>query len=456
MFRLRVMLCCMTLLASCAGDAGEPTTNPVATAPTATVAPATTAQPVATTTTTSTTQPAPTTTVAADNSDEGATWLTADQPGSTVFAALDPEDRLVVGYWTSVDGAVRVLRCADPDCVGPKETFTLGSLDFFEAPNESLEPYLMDMALDLEGSPIVIARDPSQEPLRIFTCADPDCTEVLEADFVTARADYARIGVAADGLPRIVYFELGPNAAQLMLAVCGDQQCSAEQRSTQVIDDDATFYGEPNFVIDPDGRLLIGYDGFSQDGPPQARVAVCADATCSTSPTIITFDNAVGPRITNSNGNEFTVWYRSGPAFLEEGDFGNTNVILNAFELHAVECDTAGCGEPATLPAEWGLLQGWHVDVRLASLADGDVGVTYSYWSPQACAEFLELWRFDPGLDSSPTKLASYTPFWGGNDSLAQGDELLVIFSGEGGGLQLVRGSPMDEASNMDDSPCDE
>ncbi len=81
--------------------------------------------------------------------------------------------------------------------------------------------------------------------------------------------------------------------------------------------------------------------------------------------------------------------------------------------------------------------------------------MAYSYWSPEACAELLELWRFDSDLSQPADKLAAYVPFWGGFDSLALGDELVAILSGEAGGLQLVSGS-LGEPADMADSPCEE
>jgi hypothetical protein len=405
-------------------DSGPQTSVPVspaATAPEATAPEATTPEATTPEATTPVSTPERLATMA-----DGMVTLTGDSP-SGIVSAIDPTGRLVVAYWALNDGGLKVVRCVDTGCAEPPDIFTLDSSDEYE-----LE--IFDMVLRPDGSPIVIARNPATASPAVYVCSDATCANVTSLDFdADAGVDWLDIALAPDGLPRIAYFHLPSNA--LKLAVCGDLACSADQRTTVTIDDDLAGHGEEALQIDPNGRILIGYESMSP-GVTQARVAVCDDDMCSSGPTILTIDDASGARTTPGTDDHFWVWYRAGSELLPEGEI-DTSQVLALFDLMVASCDITGCGDATEVEVGWGMLMLWPRDVRLVSLPDHRVVAATSYWSPELCAQPLELMILDP-VTAQVSPITAYRVWGPMFDAVGTVNGVVVVSIPGGAGIQVI------------------
>lgn len=389
---------------------------------------------------------------------EGVITLTGDSHGVMVSAAIDSQGRLMAAYWAENDETLKVVRCIDTGCALLPETFTLASIPSATIEGAQQPPGLIDMVLQANGAPIVIAGNPGRDFPTVYACIDADCATVESAYFTAeGRVDRPHIALAPDGTPRITYSQFSNNVITIELAVCGDLVCSADERTTITIDT-AQVLADHSTRIDQDGRILVGYENvFRLDELAEARVAVCADDTCSDGPTILTFDNAIGARTTVGTDGDFWVWYRSGPPdYRGEGDFDETTV-QDRWDLMVVSCNETRCSDAAEVEVGWGLLMAWPIDVRLTALSDGTVAAGFNYWSSALCAAPLELTVLDPTAAQMGAQLGVLYPWGFPIATVGTGVGVVVVFGAEERGLQAVElgvGGPVGSAGL--DRACDE
>ncbi|MDH3307505.1 MAG: hypothetical protein OEO77_08330 [Acidimicrobiia bacterium] len=383
---------------------------------------------------------APATTIPTMTMTEGVITLTGDH-GVTVSTAIDPQGRLMAAYWAENDETLKVVRCVDTGCAQPPETFTLGSIPSVTFENETVGAGRIDMVLQPNGAPIVIVEDPGRDFPTVYACLDVDCTTIESAEFTAdARVDYPRIALAPDGTPRISYSQFSTVPVTLDVAVCGDLVCSADQRTTITIDDAQT-RGDHSIRIDQDGRIVIGYESLLGGELAEARVAVCADDTCSDGPTILTFEGAIGARTTVGTDGDFWVWYRSGAAYGPEGQTSET-AVQAAWDLMVTACNETGCADATEVEVGWGLLKAWPDDVRLAALPDGTVAAAFNYWSSELCAAPLEITVLDPAAARMGAQLGVYHLGGSTFDLVGTDRGVVSVFGAEEPGLQAVELAP--------------
>lgn len=360
---------------------------------------------------------------------DGFTWQT--------LLAIDPEGGFAAAYFSEIDDAVTLLRCTDFGCSEASVIVLPGTGSVADEQHGELVPLIEDLVLDRDGSPIVMV---SGETPTIHTCADPDCTSIEtsvfgESDEVAAGTP--RLAIARDGLPRIAYADMSARAVKL--AVCRDPLCEIDSRVTVTIHDDILIAGEVSIRIEADGRLFVGYETMREDRPFQATIAVCSDDACSTEPVLFTFDDAVKPRWTRVDDGGFLAWYRSGPEIIGEGDL-DVSALLDGWDLMVAECDDVGCGEGERIEVGWDLLMAWggfRSDLRLLETPSDQVFAVYGYWSPDRCAQLIEVVTLEPQSGTMGTELGTYV---GGRfaASATSDTKLLVVYQGAEGELHVV------------------
>ena len=355
-------------------------------------------------------------------------------------AAMGPDGRLVVAYFSGNDEAIKVLRCSDRSCTAEPDIVNLGPAGAHI--EGSVEPAELDIALRPDGSPLVIAQQADREYATLYACADAACSSVAIAEFgdvdpcvrsdgsTCSRAEWPQIEVTPDGLPRILYY----SSATLKLAECGDATCSLDSRTTVTIDDDIWGHGEPSIRIEPDGRILIaheserGWEGFTE-----ARVAVCEAGSCVGGVATLTFDGGFGTRTTPAGDGEFRVWYMTGwpPG---EGDATGAGGIA---DIMVATCTPQSCDEAVWVEDAEAWLMSWPVDTRLFATPDQTVAVAFSYWSSDRCSSMLELRvSADAVFAEGSAALGGYSA--GGFDAVVYEGSLLAVFGGDEGGLHFA------------------
>ncbi len=319
---------------------------------------------------------------------------------------LDPLGRLVAAYWSQDERAMMLMRCADPDCIEPPTVVKLASLDTFQTEGEPYPPQIDDMALRPDGSPILIVWSADQVSHTIYACADPACGTVQAMPLgIAGVVSPPQVAIASDGLPRIVYWSA--DSRNLELIVCGDATCDIDSRHTVTIETDIWVPVGASIRIDPDGRVLIGYTTEGSSHDMQARIAVCTDESCSRGPTIVTFDDATGPRTTASPDGGFFVWYLTGPfEELLDGD-RDVDAIVESLHLMVASCDSGGCDEPRRVEVGWALLHSWQ-ESHLVTMPDGAVAALYSYWAQDSCTQYVDVVVLEPRLATMKAELGHY------------------------------------------------
>lgn len=370
------------------------TTVPATEAPSTTVVPPTTESPPPPPTTTTTTTPAP-----------DPTALPIELSEATVAGALGSDGTPVVVYWSATDGAMMVSRCVDSTCARLDMTVELAALPTFEVEGDDAPPQVDGFVLLPDGSPIAAIWSADQTTRTLYSCSDPSCTSV-RAEPLAAEGFDPQIGIGADGLPRILHWNV--KTGNLELTVCGDVACSADLRTAVVIDPDVSPLFEPSLRIDDAGRLFATYTAQDlEGGEPTAKVVVCADDRCSEGSGVVAFDGAVGPQVTQRGEGGFDVWFRRGPEIVSEGDL-DTELMLSEWQLVKVGCDEGGCGDELAVVAPWALLHKWD-EADVVAVADGGAAFVYSYWAQDVCAQYLDVAWFDP-MDSASVRELGHHP----------------------------------------------
>jgi hypothetical protein len=350
--------------------------------------------------------------------------------------AFDPDGRLVAVYWSETEGSIKFVRCHDPDCADPPLTAVLGEAESLIIEGDRIGPYPTDIAFGPDGSPMVLtAGGPNGDTYTIYGCIDQDCRSVWTSTFSEGPGE-PRLAVGSDGLARIVYFDI--NAKALKLAICREAACDLESRSTTTLHDGVNVPMRPSVRIVADGRMFLTYETEPRADFFQANIAVCSDDRCSDRPSIITFDDAVGPRVTLADDGGFLGWYRSGPLFVSEG-FLDVDAMLDGWNLKVATCDTTGCDTPRRVDASWDMLLAWMQPDRLQLLKASDETLSiHSHWSPDDCASLLKTSIIDLGSEAIQVELGAYVA-----DSFAvtvtRDGIPLMAFWNENGGLDLVQ-----------------
>jgi hypothetical protein len=307
--------------------------------------------------------------------------------GHTVRAAMDADGGLVVAALTPTD-MVALVWCAESNCAKQTgATLPIGGTITVEGDAvPRLE--ITDVAL-LDGRKPVVAYDLLDGgPSAVLICHDPLCSDTTTVELRMAASTPQVLVGPRDGRLRIAYWD--HSSHDLTIITCNDPRCDASTRS--VIVADTLMPTRPDVAITADDRPLIAYEQ-ERGAEFTAWVAQCLDTDCvnvvSTS-----LGAATEPRITDTDGSEFLVWYREGGLWSTEGDTSPESVLAS-FDLSVAACDTTGCLPIRTFDASWELLEGWTDGARIYPLDDGTVGVVHESWSPDACARIIHVVELD-------------------------------------------------------------
>lgn len=132
------------------------------------------------------------------------------------------------------------------------------------------------IAIGSDGLPRVAYANASDDTFRFATCHALDCSDSDSAPVVDAVGISASMVLDANDAMRLAYYDLV------------DDALAFDDGVPRAIDDPADDVGlYASLVLDASGRPVIAYDDLSDDS---LRLALCADATC-TSASIVTVDD---------------------------------------------------------------------------------------------------------------------------------------------------------------------
>ncbi len=373
------------LAGSCAGDGGAGTIPPpTSSLPTNTTS-ETTSPPSSATTPEVTSSPS-------DAAAEPSLVMLASGPVSTgpISGVATVDGDLRVAYVSS-DGSLHMVRCSDPLCEDPITDVTLGET------GELLE---IDLALQPDGSPVVVAQPWSSSVASVFVCVDPDCASVEVSELEDQEpcvypdgnpcefsVDFPSLVIDEDGKPRVIY-ETHTNPRSLKVATCETSTCADWSWATidQLPPD--TSSGAPSVRLDSTGQLVVAY-WFSDPsiGDTTTRIAVCGDASCSDPAKLFTIEGAVHPQTTlDPDGGGFLVWHQTGSEglLIETADPDANFALLwsDYSDLRVSACTADGCGaaEYVEVGEDW-LLANAAGALRLITAADGTTRAFFNHAS---------------------------------------------------------------------------
>ncbi|MCJ7779275.1 MAG: hypothetical protein MUQ27_00455 [Acidimicrobiia bacterium] len=316
-------------------------------------------------------------------------------------AVVDADGNPVVAFVSSDDETLEILRCSDQDCIGPIDQITFGP-----AP---VEVFAFDLALLSDGSPAVIIHPSWADFPDVWICLDPSCEAIENSVFGLHEPcllldgggpcdlNYPSMVVGSDGLLRVVYITQS-DPMTLKVATCQRGFCNTEWEF-EILDEpewehatidelpSGVFTGTPSIRIDSNDRLLVGYWYANGPGETQARVAVCEDASCAASPTILSIDGGVFAQTTpGATDDEYLIWYQTGaealPVTSADPSINYAELWSDYSDFMVIQCNADGCADAMYVePGEDWLLAQAAGALQLFTNPDGSTGAFFNHAS---------------------------------------------------------------------------
>ena len=187
----------------------------------------------------------------------------------------------VISYIEQNIGALKVMKCNDPACVGNDEVITV-----VEDTANTLNGQT-SIAIGTDGFPIITYSDVSADHLKVVKCDDPACAdegetisiiEDLSGEFPNQLGHHSSLAIGLDGFPVISYINRWPNV--LKVAKCSDVDCSDESRTISVLIQDDEFPAQTALAIGADGFPVITYSNLIAQTESLFLIK-CNDPACS-------------------------------------------------------------------------------------------------------------------------------------------------------------------------------
>ena len=211
----------------------------------------------------------------------GTTIRTIASTGLYTSLALTAAGFPVISYFDDANQDLKLAACADTTCSSGTTIRTIHSVGVIG--------YYTSLALTTAGFPVISYHDAGDRDLKLAVCADATCspgtTIIRTIDSTGDVGHYTSLALTAAGLPVISYYDA--TNSDLKLAVCANATCSSGT-TIRTIDSLGNVGSHTSLVLTPAGFPVISYyDGANN----HLKLAVCADATCSSGTIIRTIDS---------------------------------------------------------------------------------------------------------------------------------------------------------------------
>lgn len=283
----------------------------------------------------------------------------AGNVGRDTSLAIGLDGRPVISYSdrTGVDRVrLKVAVCTTAACTGTPIVTTVDD----SVPSVGA---FSSVAIGADGHPVISYYDGTNVDLKVAVCANPACTgtpTITTVDSVGDVGAYSSIAIGTDGHPVISYYDSTNHA--LKVAVCANSTCTGTPTITAVDSVGLVSNESTALAIGPDGRPVIGYSVGTPDN--DLKVAVCANAACTGAATITIVDSvgSVGAFPSLAIGVD-------GRPVISYWDAGND-------DLKVAVCANPACtGTPAITTVDGVGLVGQHSSVAIGT--DGRPVISY-------------------------------------------------------------------------------
>ena len=186
----------------------------------------------------------------------------------------------VISYHDQTNGDLKLAVCADATCSSGTTIRTIDS-----AGNVG---WYTSLALTTAGFPVISYYVATSQDLKLAVCADATCssgTALRTVDSMGSVGEYTSLALTAAGFPVISYYD--QTNGDLKLAVCADATCSS---GTTILTIDSTGrVGQfTSLALATAGFPVVSYYDITNSG---LKLAVCADTTCASGTTIRAIDS---------------------------------------------------------------------------------------------------------------------------------------------------------------------
>ena len=201
--------------------------------------------------------------------------------GQYTSLALTTAGFPVISYHDGTNDDLKLAVCADATCSSGTIVRTIDSTDSVG--------FHTSLALSTAGSPVISYYDQTNQDLKVAVCTDATCSSGATVRTLDSTGDvgwYTSLALTTAGFPVISFYD--NTKGNLKLAVCADVTCSSGT-TIRTIDSAGSVGIYTSLALTTAGFPVISYfDNINQD----LKLAVCADATCSAGTTIRTLDSA--------------------------------------------------------------------------------------------------------------------------------------------------------------------
>ncbi|MDX1995894.1 MAG: Calx-beta domain-containing protein, partial [bacterium] len=231
----------------------------------------------------------------------------------------------LISYYDFTNGDLKIAFCSTVTC---DSGYTIRTLE-----SDGDVGRHTSLALNSAGSPVISYYDVTNGDLKILFCGDATCSTgnvIRTLDSTGNVGTDTVLKLNGSGIPYISYHDV--DNGNLKLVVCGDATCSTGNviRTIDAGGVGNADVGEYNALQLRGGEIpVIAYRDTTNSA---LKVAVCADATCSTGTSVRTVDNA--PQV-----GEFTSMALNASGFPVISYYDNLND-----DLELAVCDTQLCG----------------------------------------------------------------------------------------------------------------
>jgi|GEM_PF-1066872 len=176
---------------------------------------------------------------------------------------------------------LKVAKCVNAACSG---TPTITTLD-----SAGIVGYYPSIIIGTDGLPVISYYDNTNHTLKVAKCANAACGGPPTITTLDRAGDVGMstsITIGADGLPVISYYDNTNHT--LKVAKCANAACGGTPTIT-TLDSAGDVGRDTSITIGADGLPVISYYDYTNG---DLKVAKCANAACTGTPTITTLDSA--------------------------------------------------------------------------------------------------------------------------------------------------------------------
>jgi hypothetical protein len=175
--------------------------------------------------------------------------------------AIGTDNNPVISYFDDTNDDLKLVVCGDPTCNPTGNTIRI--LDGFGTMGR-----LPNIVIGSSGSPLVSYYDSANDRVKLVVCGDPTCNPTTNTirglNQASQLGNINDLALDPNGLPRIVFRD--PTNDHMQVLLCGDPTCDPATNTVIMPDGNQISGSSTTIAINPDGVPVVAYnDGVVND-----------------------------------------------------------------------------------------------------------------------------------------------------------------------------------------------